>query len=857
MKLVKRTFIIIVVLFFSSTFSYANFIENRGQLKDSKNQKKNDIVAYTQNLPVNIFIHKNGTLSFVMAKNEAKSSKFNDFNFVAPKTEDYKIQVHRFDMVFLGNNIPEISLGDKQESYNHFYNEDEKIEFVYDYNKVVLSSIYKGIDMILYIQNGQIKYDFIVKPTANYEDIKYYFDGKDQLDLLDNGTISIHTSLGEVIDSKPFVYQDKKDEISSSYTLKDGIISYAIGSYDKSKNLIIDPIIWSTYLGGSNYEESYTVEREMIINPNADVNCYFSTNCIYYYNYICGRTQSLNFPITLGSSITSTLDKGFISKYSESDGRKIYALVYESINSNLQFNDIKIVSTNSNVKSNYYFNSQYNKKVIVCGAKFIGTVTNGIINSFDSNTGILNYTVTKLRCYPTKMAKINFGNNHHDKIYITGFISSPTGFFTTSNAHQANFGGGASDAFLMKVKVSDGSTLYASYFGGNSEDLGYGIDVYKSPTSNVEEVFIAGFTKSASGIASLNAFDTTYNPGSGCSYCSTDGFLAKFNFSVNPNASTSDTFSGQQWSTYFGGNGGDQFLNIKVDNEGANSLNNPIRQLHAVGRVVNGGLPIYGNNSVQSSFAGGTDGMLASFSLDTGFCTSSTYLGGNSSDRINAINTYRYYNRYYIELVGGTDSSNFPVTSNAIKNIQSGVSDGFITVLQSNTNNGPDVNSIFFSTYLGSNTDYDEMITDMANIGAGQLTVTGFTTEGFPTQAFMNNPVTFPIAQPTFGGNFDAFITKISYFNAAKTMSDEMIDNPVSKVILYPNPATNQIVIDAVNKEDIIMIYDVFGRVKEKITVTETGIKKIDVTDFSNGFYVCEIINSGIKNQVIKFVIQK
>jgi hypothetical protein len=101
--------------------------------------------------------------------------------------------------------------------------------------------------------------------------------------------------------------------------------------------------------------------------------------------------------------------------------------------------------------------------------------------------------------------------------------------FTTANAIQPIYGGGTSDAFLVKINPN-GSIAWATYFGGENTEIAEAIAIDKD-----DNIFIIGETNSTQNIATPNCYQPNLN-GLG------DTFLAKF--------SVGGTIV---WSTYFGG----------------------------------------------------------------------------------------------------------------------------------------------------------------------------------------------------------------------------------------------------------------------------------------------------------------
>ncbi|MGL4596672.1 MAG: hypothetical protein ACRCYO_04035, partial [Bacteroidia bacterium] len=112
------------------------------------------------------------------------------------------------------------------------------------FNGVRYTGLYQGIDLDVYSSNGKLKYDYVLQPGADASQILVQYEGIDQL-VLRNKTLVLTTSIGEVIEEKPFAYQiiaGKKTEVACQYVLKNGKISFEFPEgYDKTLALVIDP----------------------------------------------------------------------------------------------------------------------------------------------------------------------------------------------------------------------------------------------------------------------------------------------------------------------------------------------------------------------------------------------------------------------------------------------------------------------------------------------------------------------------------------------------------------------------------------------------------------------------------------
>lgn len=177
----------------------------------------------------------------------------------------------------------------------------------------------------LYGNNHSLEYDVIVKPGADPSQVQVEFSGIGGYEILKNGDLLLRTPQGgELVQKAPFIYQ----RINGRRIPRDGeltvlaeegsvldwegnhaeggqtlMLGFRLGSYDKDRPLIIDPVLnYSTYLGGSHDEHGsggIAIDGSGNAYIIADT---FSTNFPVVNAiddaYVTGDTGSTDFPTT-------------------------------------------------------------------------------------------------------------------------------------------------------------------------------------------------------------------------------------------------------------------------------------------------------------------------------------------------------------------------------------------------------------------------------------------------------------------------------------------------------------------------------------------------------------------------------
>ncbi len=117
------------------------------------------------------------------------------------------------------------------------------IENLKGYKKITYKNLYPGIDAEFEIHPlDGFKYSFIVQPGADPSMIKMTYDKSRNIQLGKDGALALNTKFGDIIEHRPVSFQGRQEKkVASEFRLHANTVSFAIGKYDNTKTLVIDP----------------------------------------------------------------------------------------------------------------------------------------------------------------------------------------------------------------------------------------------------------------------------------------------------------------------------------------------------------------------------------------------------------------------------------------------------------------------------------------------------------------------------------------------------------------------------------------------------------------------------------------
>jgi hypothetical protein len=653
------------------------FVENKGQLTDQHGQPRPDIKYMYVNSGFKLYLKAN-SFSYELFSQKEVASK--DEQSALPGTEEpksYNVSSHRIDIELVGANaVPEITASGKSDNYSNYYlghTPEEGVIKVYSYSNVYYRDIYPGIDLEFIITKNNVKYNFIVHPGADPSVIQIKYHGAENLKIDQEGILQIHTTQGNISESIPESYTEKrlgsavtKTPVQVKFQQLENEVSFHISGYDKRHKLVIDPFLnWSTYYGSTDHDFSYSTVYDLRENI-----------------YQCGYTFSTSGIATTGAYQTTfggTYDC-MIIKFSPK-GYCIWATYYGGT----EFDTGRDITTDSDM-------------VYIAGvtASTSGISTNGSHQpSFAGGSRdafIAKFDTSGIRVWSTyfgstgadDLVEIVTDNMH--QVIVGGQTTSTSGI-TTSGSHQPNFGGWSYDALLAKFSAT-GSLLWATYYGGSKND-----NIGSICLDDSSNIIAGGSSESYNAIATTGSHQSLL-------YGSWDGFIVKFNSN-----------GVRHWGTYLGGN----------DYENVEGMTRDSLNIYVTG-TTRSTIGLATNGAHNLAYGGSDDAFLMKFN-NQGQKIWGTYYGGSLNDDALHIGIHKEHGIFIAGITASTDSIS---TSNGFQPAKNLGDDLFISQFDT-------AGTLKWATYFGGSNE--EAPWGGIAVGKHSFTVAARTRSiDFPTQ---------------------------------------------------------------------------------------------------------------------------
>lgn len=371
------------------------------------------------------------------------------------------------------------------------------------YGKVNYAQVYPGVDLVFYGNQRQLEYDFVVAPGADAGRIAWQIDGaKPEVDAA--GDLQLHAANGPASFKKPVIYQmdgDRKRAVEGAFLVAGNQVRFKLGSYDRSKPLIIDPVLsYASYLGGSigdyigfnSYVTSDNTTQGLAVDKEGSV-------------YVTGFTYSDDFPLEhpyeKAPPVVKTSDgrypASFVSKFSP-DGTSLVYSTYLGGSDGDYGSSIAVDANGEAYVTGYTYSPDFPITAgafqTVCGANW--TEANSVFTRITNcgGGGTANTFVTKLNAAGTGLVYSTFlgGDGYSEgmaiavdadgRAYVAGIEGTVCGsgqpafacFPTTAGAiiNGGDPGGDSPPFSFVSVFDPTGATLLYSTIFGDMNGIG-------------------------------------------------------------------------------------------------------------------------------------------------------------------------------------------------------------------------------------------------------------------------------------------------------------------------------------------------------------------------------------------------
>ena len=450
---------------------------------------------------------------------------------------------------------------------------------------------------------SRFEYYFIVRPGGNSNSIKIKYNGATS--RLANNTIVLGLSHNQITERIPASYLLSKETVINLHELQQhktvqvkykslGSNSYGfnIPDYDHTKTLVIDPtpdLVWGTYYGGVISDWSYSIAKDnignIIIGGGSNNNAVLATTGAY-------QSTIAGFSDGVIGKFQANGTRLWVTYYGGTRAEDIYTVTTDASN-NIVFggiteslDGIATAGTHQPVKAAGA--DCFISKFSPTGSRIWGTYMGGesveylhslktdaggniyLAGWTHSTTGIStagafqpNYAggsgidagdafIARFSSSGTRQWSTYYGGASFDRVFdmcldnagniCAAGVTNSMSTIASAGSFQPAFGGGASDAFIVKFD-NNGGRIWSTYYGSSAQELAQCITVDKQ-----DNIIIGGQTSSTTGLTTPGTHQPTFGGGT------YEGVIAKFTAAGN-----------RLWATYYGGNGNEDVLGVTTD----------------------------------------------------------------------------------------------------------------------------------------------------------------------------------------------------------------------------------------------------------------------------------------------------
>jgi hypothetical protein len=505
------------------------------------------------------------------------------------------------------------------------------------YGRLAWREVYPGIAAVFYGNRHRVEMDFELAPLADVERIRLRLEGAAARLEPDGSVVA-----GPMRLAPPRALQGDR-EVRVAFTVRGEGIGFALGRYDRSAPLRIDPVISaSTYLGG---DAGATGGGDLIRGAATDA----AGNL-----YVAGATESATFPVTKDAAV-ATYKGGpwtmFLARFSP-EGTLLYATYFGGDQLTIEPMALAADAAGNSYITGYSYAGNFPATAGAYQKTRMGGRDAFVVKL--SPAGTVEYaTLLGGESDDTGQAIAVDGEGN---AYVGGATSSAT-FPVTEGALQT-VAKGLPSGFVTKLSADGARLVYSTYLGGRFDTVqAIAVDEAGS-TYAAGSVWSDDLPLSSDALRSKREIQ--------------DGFLTR----LSPDG-------GSVWySTLVGGVSSEQVRGVALAATGL---------VYLCGSTYSWDWKTT-EGAWQRAPGGGADGFVMALDLNGPRVAALTYLGGSGADTALAVKVDTAGN---VVVAGETASEDLVAPESAVQpKYGGGASDGFVAIL------GPELQAVSF-TYVG------------------------------------------------------------------------------------------------------------------------------------------------------------
>ena len=518
------------------------FVANRGQWAAP--------VRYAAELPSGrLFIEADGLTLALLADGGPGQHNHRGAANSRPPNDHQPLRGHALRLRFAGAGPATIAPAARTAEHRSYFRGKNPAHWAADvpgYRTLRYDGLWPGISARLYESRGQqLEYDFVLAPGADAAAIGLRHEGAEALALDETGSLVVKTSVGTVVEHAPQAWQADADgqhrPVPCRYVLTDSTVRFALGRYDHSRPLVIDPVVvFASYTGSAANNWGFTATYDPAGNlysggiafevgyPTTPGAFQTSFNALVDMAIIKFNTRVSGPPARVWATYLGGGDADFpASLVVNSRGELLVLGTSGSNDFPVTARAVQPAYAGGPPADPFGYGSPYD---LPHGSDLVVTCLNatgtGLVGSTylggTGNDGLLPLDPVLSAQSPAPQLAHNYGDPFRGDIFVDAadnvYLASHTTSrdFPTSGGLGGTYRGGTSDGVVVKLAPGLDAVRWASYLGGSGADAAYSLQV--EPGSG--DVYVAGGTLSANFPATAGAYQST-RPGN------VDGFVAR------------------------------------------------------------------------------------------------------------------------------------------------------------------------------------------------------------------------------------------------------------------------------------------------------------------------------------------